>query len=388
MNLLDLLIVAAAIGAAAVGYRLGFVARAVSWAGLGLGLFLATRLVPPVVRSLHARAQPRGLLLVAILLLIFGAFAGQALGLLVGAKLQVAVRSRAAKHADRVAGAAAGFLGVIAAVWLLAPAMATVPGWAAHETRRSAVIREVHQLLPRAPDTSRSLRHLLSGGYPDVLGAFNPAPALGPPPAASGISLGTAQRIAASTVKIDGDACSYEQEGSGFVVAPGLVATNAHVVAGERATTVIRSDGQRLRAVPVAFDPNRDVALLSVAGLDRPPLPLEPSRSGQRGGVFGHPHGGPLTVSPFSVGSVESVQGNDIYGEHATTRSVLFLASDLAPGDSGGALVTPDGTVVGMAFAIAPDRPGVAYALDTKELVAVLRTVSAARVPLGACASD
>ena len=42
---------------------------------------------------------------------------------------------------------------------------------------------------------------------------------------------------------------------------------------------------------------------------------------------------------------------------------MLVLASDLAPGDSGSALVDPQGQVVGVAFAVAPDKPGVAYAL-------------------------
>ncbi len=171
------------------------------------------------------------------------------------------------------------------------------------------------------------------------------------------------------------------------MVAPGLVATNAHVVAGERATYVERFDGAALRAVPVAFDPARDLAILAVGGLNRRPLPLAPSTVGQSGGVFGHPHGGPLAISPFRIAAKETVSGTDIYSAHRTSRSVLFLASALAPGDSGGALVTPAGTVVGVAFAIAPDRPGVAYALDTTELQQVLGSVGSGAVSTGACAA-
>ena len=49
-----------------------------------------------------------------------------------------------------------------------------------------------------------------------------------------------------------------------------------------------------------------------------------------------------------------------------------MLAADLAPGDSGSALVDPAGAVIGVAFAVAPDKPGVAYALAISELEAVL----------------
>ena len=52
---------------------------------------------------------------------------------------------------------------------------------------------------------------------------------------------------------------------------------------------------------------------------------------------------------------------------------MLVLASELAPGDSGSALVDPQGQVIGVAFAIAPDKPGVAYALALSELREVLQ---------------
>jgi S1-C subfamily serine protease len=77
-------------------------------------------------------------------------------------------------------------------------------------------------------------------------------------------------------------------------------------------------------------------------------------------------------VSPFQVGSERTATGRDIYGIEATERQILFLAAELRPGDSGGALVDPSGAVVGVAFAIAPDRPQVAYALTIEEVRAVL----------------
>ena len=64
MNLLDLLIVAVAAFAVFGGYRLGFLARATSWAGLALGLILAAHFLPDIVRSLRDSAPNDRLLIV------------------------------------------------------------------------------------------------------------------------------------------------------------------------------------------------------------------------------------------------------------------------------------------------------------------------------------
>jgi S1-C subfamily serine protease len=173
-------------------------------------------------------------------------------------------------------------------------------------------------------------------------------------------------------VKIEGEACSRIQEGSGFFVADDLVVTNAHVVAGEDDSDVVLSDGSRMDGTVVAFDPVRDLAVLRTSGADRPALPLEGAEVGTSGAVFGHPGGGSLEISPFQVGEQITAVGTDIYDSRRSERKVLVLAADLAPGDSGGALVNPRGQVVGVAFAIAPDRPSVAYALDVDEVTAVV----------------
>jgi S1-C subfamily serine protease len=188
-------------------------------------------------------------------------------------------------------------------------------------------------------------------------------------------------------VKVVGEACGRIQEGTGFVARPGLVVTNAHVVSGESRTTLERSDGQRVDAIVVAFDPARDLAVLSAPALDRPALPLGSAQPGVLGAVYGHPGGGPLKASPFRVDRRIRAVGRDIYGSSRTERDVLVLAADLEPGDSGSALVARGGRVAGVAFAIAPDRPGVAYALTPAEVRDVLDTVPATRspVPTGQC---
>jgi S1-C subfamily serine protease len=64
---------------------------------------------------------------------------------------------------------------------------------------------------------------------------------------------------------------------------------------------------------------------------------------------------------------------------------VWILASDLHPGDSGAALTDQQGTVIGVAFAIAPDKPGTSYALSSKELNSVLAAPHASAVSTGPC---
>src|SRR3546814_3814837 len=123
-------------------------------------------------------------------------------------------------------------------------------------------------------------------------------------------------------------------------------------------------DGSEVSASIVAFDPRRDLAVLRAPGLERPALPLGDTEEGGRGAVFGHPGGGPLRAAPFEVGQEVTATGSDIYDSARTEREVLVLAAGLQPGDSGGALIDAEGRVVGVAFAIAPDRPGVAYALE------------------------
>jgi S1-C subfamily serine protease len=125
--------------------------------------------------------------------------------------------------------------------------------------------------------------------------------------------------------------------------------------------------------------------VLRVPGLKAAPLPLRDAEVGDVGGVFGHPGGGPLEVSPFQVAEQITAVGQDVYDEARSERKVLVLASDLAPGDSGAALVDPQGQVVGLAFAVAPDKGGVAYALALDEVRAVLDGDLSSAVATGDC---
>jgi S1-C subfamily serine protease len=397
-DLLDLIIAVAAALAAIGGFRLGLVARAVSWIGLAAGLVVAARLLPDVIGR-FADADPNGKLLVAALVLLGGAFLGQALGLFVGARANASLPAGPLRALDDAVGAAVGLVGVLVSVWLLLPSMANVPGWSSREARNSAIARFIDRDFPRPPNTVEALRRLVgSQAFPQVFNALAPAADTGPPPAVSTLSQAVTDRVAASTVKVEGDACRRIQEGSGWAVAADQIVTNAHVVAGEHRTQILTPAGRTLDATVVAFDPDRDLALLTVPGLGDQPLALasqatsveaQEKLTGTTGAVFGHPGGqDQLAVTPFLVSEFVDALGRDLYDQRDTKRNVFVLASDLMPGDSGGPLVDPAGTVAGVAFAIAPDRPGTSYALSYTEVSAFLATAGSSAVSTGPCLND
>jgi S1-C subfamily serine protease len=269
--------------------------------------------------------------------------------------------------------------------------MASVSGWPARQARNSTIARFVDRLFPAAPDTMQALRRLVgNNNFPQVFNELSPALNTGRPPADSGLAPAVLSRVSLSTVKVEGDACRRIQEGSGFAVAGDTILTNAHVVAGERTTQVLLPSGHVLAATVIAFDANRDLALLHVGGLGETPLPISTAPSatevGARGAVFGHPGGqDPLRIAPASVRQDVQALGRDLYDSHDTRRDVFILAANLIPGDSGGALVDQSGVVIGVAFAIAPDRPGTSYALTAREIRTVLPFAGHAAVATGAC---
>ncbi|MCB0971736.1 MAG: MarP family serine protease [Acidimicrobiales bacterium] len=387
MSWLDLLLVASAVLAGMGGYRLGFIAHVLSWVGLLGGAAAGYAALPAVTSSLGPGTSSSELVLVAIVLVTSAALAGQLLGSFVGGRLRTALPEGAGRQTDRVLGAAAGVTAVALIAWVLLPVMAGLAGWPARQARDSRVADALGAVLPEAPDASRLLGDLLGEDYPEVFSGGDPTGDVGTPPPASGLSQGTAEAVARSTVKVVGEACGAISVGSGWVAEPGLVVTNAHVVAGQAETEVETTDGVRHRATVVAFDPGVDLAVLAAPTLDRPALARRPAARGDIGGVFGHPGGRPLRVAPFEVANDIVAVGTDIYDERTVERDVLVLAADLERGDSGSPLVDPSGAVVGVAFAVGTDRSGVAYALTVEEVDAALASVSGTAASTGGCAA-
>jgi S1-C subfamily serine protease len=195
----------------------------------------------------------------------------------------------------------------------------------------------------------------------------------GPPPEQMPVDAEVIERASASTVNLSASGCGQRYEGSGFTVATDTVVTNAHVVAGADQVEVRRPDGHTLDGQVVVFDPDRDLAILRVPDLGQEPLPLASMAPGDEGVSIGYPAGQHAPrVAPIRVDERRTAVGRDIYGSSRSERTVLFLAGDLQRGDSGSPLLDVEGQVGGVVFAISPDEPTVAYALDLEELDEVL----------------
>ena len=385
MNLLDLGILAAATAACIGGSRLGLVARILGWVGVAVGLTVGVQLLPRIVTSFGGTSADDRVT-VAVVFLVLVASIGQGVGLAVGMLLPPQQpRTPAAERADRVGGAAVGVLGVLALVWMFIPSIATAAGWPARAARGSLVVEMLDRFAPTPPSRFAAWGRAISEApYPSALGTLEVPPDPGTPPA-TGIAREVDLVVRASTVKVTGRACSQIQQGSGWVAGPELVVTNAHVVAGEETTEVEDAAGTTRSASVVAFDPARDLAVLSVPGLPAPSLQMGRAQAGDSGAVYGHPGGEPLRAAPARIGEEITAVGTDIYRTAQSRRQVFVLATELHPGDSGGPLVDAKGVVVGVAFAIDPGAPGTAYALTDAEVRPVLDGAGGTPVATGAC---
>jgi S1-C subfamily serine protease len=235
----------------------------------------------------------------------------------------------------------------LAFVWAFGVAALHTPGAGQLRTdvRRSTILRGLNELLPPSQTVIGALRRI------DPAPSISAAPALVGPPDAAVATDPDVRRAGRSVVRVLGTACGLGVEGSGWVAAPGLVVTNAHVVAGESETTVTTGDGASLPATPVHYDPHDDLALLRVE-TSVPPLPLAPDpRRGDAGAVLGYPENGPFAIAPARLGDTRETITEDAYGEGPVHRSIASLRGSVRSGNSGGPLVDTRGRVLGTVFA-------------------------------------
>jgi S1-C subfamily serine protease len=233
-----------------------------------------------------------------------------------------------------------------------------------------------------------------SGAILNALARFDPFPHVSGPPltvAAPPPGIARAPGVhaaAASSVRVLGTACGLGIEGSGWVAAPGVVVTNAHVVAGE-SDTIVQAEGvgPKLSATAIAFDPTDDVAVLRVSGLAAPPLVLGPDpRAGTAGAVIGYPLDGPLDIEPGRVGATVTAISQDAYGQGPIQREITSLRARVRSGNSGGPIVDAAGHVLTTVFAATVGAgPAGGYGVPNDRVRAVLATAHGA-VGTGPCA--
>jgi uncharacterized membrane protein required for colicin V production len=373
---IDLAVLAIVVVLAVLGARQGLVASAFSLAGLVIGAIIGGRLAEALLS--RGSASPYSPL-VAVAGALLLAFVVQGIGLTFGLFLRDSIlRVRMLWMLDAIGGAALGALGGLVVAWVLGVVALQWPGQTElrQEVQQSRILRRLNEILP-----PRTLLQALARVDP-----FLPIPgpsAAVPPPDPSVLRLPGVGAAAPSVVRIVGTACGLGVEGSGWVAAPGIVVTAAHVVAGERDTTVQTTSGG-LSAEAIAFDPHNDVAVLRVPGLRERPLRLADPKPGASAALLGYPENGPFDAEPVRIGRTVFVLTQDAYGRGPVGRLVTTLRGRVRHGDSGGPAVDASGAVQTIVYGA---RIGGGGGFGVPSSI-VRRTLQRARGPVstGACA--
>jgi S1-C subfamily serine protease len=342
----DWIIVAFAAILAAFGFRRGFIVGVLSFAGLAVGAFLGTRLAPLLLSQGSSSPYAPALGLVGALLA--GAILASGLEG-VGFRLRRALALPGFGALDGLLGGVLGAALALGIVWIVAAVVAQAPGYTQlrDDVQRSTILRELNLLLPPSGPILNALARL--DPLPSISG---PSPDVAPPPPRIARTPGV-RAAERSVVRVLGTACGLAIEGSGWVAAPGIVVTNAHVIAGERDTTVeVGGRSPSLPARPLAFDPRDDVAVLRVPDLGLASLHLltDPA-SGSAGAILGYPEDGPFVARAGRIGRTQTVLTDDAYGNGPVDRLLTPLRGLVRPGNSGGPLVDSAGAVLTTVFA-------------------------------------
>ncbi|GAB3256337.1 acid resistance serine protease MarP [Alteromonas gracilis] len=389
MNPVDLAIALAAAAFAVVGWRQGMVRTLWAFVGLllgaGLGLAVVPRLLSPLVPTVWVA-------LLAVTLLL-----GTAIGLRFAAvRLETRVRGVAPwqpdPHLDRPAGAVLGVIAVGMTSWLIGTALAgsTLPV-AARAANDSATLTWLHD---RRLPVSRTLLGAFDAigqraGFDHLVDPFTPEvirPV--PPPDPAVTTAPGVRRSAGSVVKLraNSDCGLGGLQGSAFAIAPDVLVTNAHVVAGS-SDLHVDLGADRIDAVVVALDTERDLALVRAPGLGATPLTWTSGSAEEPVAIVGYPGDGERTVVSGRLRERRSLVGTDIYGQGAEERGVWTIRTVTRQGDSGGPVLDERGRVVGVLFGGSRADEQTSYALTTgtaAELRALVRTATEP-VDVGPC---
>lgn len=395
-TVLDIVLALVLVGYALIGHRQGFVVSVMSLVGFLSGGALGMWLLPVLLRRWDSVANNGGLRAVVLIFWVFVlASIGQAIAVLVGTRLRSGMRIKPARMIDSALGALATVIAASVLIWFMAGAVrGGAPAPLAKAIGGSRVIQTIDRFVPS--QTARLFAGFASvldrEGFPRVFEGVQAEPIVPVSPPDNQLASGAGvARAAASIVKITGvaESCNRGQEGSGWVVAPERVVTNAHVVAGVSSEHVrIHGTGTSYEASVIVFDPQRDLAVLSVPGLPAPALAQGADLKRADGAVVaGFPLDGPYRLDPARVRDVLRATGADIYGNPGVVRAIYSLYTTVEPGNSGGPLLSPRGQVVGIVFAKSLDDDHTGYALTLGEARPVLDAASRSSSPVstGGC---
>ncbi len=379
MNVVDVIIVVFAVALAGVGYERGLIASALPLAGFVVGALIGGRLGPALLAE--GGESPYAPLVTVLAGLLLGATIAVVMeGIAEALRFRLLRHGAALGRLDGAGGAMllAGLALVLA--WAFGAATLSASGTGAPDLRdalqRSQILAALNGVLPPSGPILNLLRHV------DPVGRVIGPEAQVRAPRAAIARDPDVRRAGESVVKVLGTACGLGLEGSGWVAGPGLVVTNAHVVAGEDDTTVTAPSGTSYDAAPVHYDPGNDLAILRVPGLPLPPLRIAPRPSdGTSAAVLGYPENGPFAISPARIGRSGEAVTEDSYGRGPIERRMTPFRGQVRSGNSGGPAVDGSGRVLTTVFAAAQGR-GPAGGLGVPNSV-VRRALSGRLAPTG-----
>lgn len=327
------------------GYAQGLVVSALSLAGFAAGAFVGSRLAPLLLEQ--GSSSPYAPLFSLVSALMIGGVAAIAFEA-VGIGLRRRLMFPFADAVDGIGGAVLVATIGLGLAWIAGAVALQTPGARQYrkDIQRSEILQKLNEALPP------------SGPILNALGRVDPFPRITgpeadvPPPNRRILRDEDVRRARGSVVKVLGNACGLAVQGSGWVARPEVVVTNAHVVAGEDASTVRVDGGDELDAQAIAYDPHNDVAVLRVPGLAAPPLDQDMrARAGDRVAILGYPKNGPYQAVAGRLGETRTVVSRDAYGAGPVRRRMTALRGRIRSGNSGGPALDEDGRVVATVFA-------------------------------------
>jgi S1-C subfamily serine protease len=378
VTVLDWAIVAFTLALGLWGYRQGLIVGALTLIGFGLGAFAGSRLGPLLLSQ--GSESPYAPLCAALGALLAGALAAVAVESFALGLREKLIKRPSLHRADGAGGAALiaavalGIAWVFGAVALHAPSTERLRA----DVQDSFILSNLNKVLPPTGPVLNALDRV--DPAPSVLGPTAPVS----PPSTEIASDPDVLRAGRSVVRVLSTACGLGIEGSGWSVAPGLIVTNAHVIAGADDTTVTTQDGAELDATPVYYASHDDLAVLRV-GAEIPALPISARRPvGSAAAVLGYPENGPYALSPARLGETRETVSEDSYGRGPVDRAITALGGTVRSGNSGGPLVDPAGRAIGIVFATTTSGSPGGFAIPAELVREALRRLSPS-VETGPC---
>jgi S1-C subfamily serine protease len=377
-DVLDLILIVIVAAFAVSGYRQGFIVGILSFLGFVGGALLGAEFGPAIARALVGGQTQQDI--VAVVLLVSFAVIGQFIASSIGAAMRSTVTWRSATVADSVGGSVVSMISVLLIAWVVGSVLNGSPFPVVdQQVNNSVALQTLDKFMPTPAKTMFSdFRRMLAENstYAQVFSGIGAERILAIPAPDPGVVNSAGFRAAADrVVRVQGVApsCQRSIEGSGFVISPHHIMTNAHVVAGvTEHETVTTASGQTLAATVVYYDPQVDVAVLYVPGLNLSPLHFAGQASpGDNAVVAGYPlDAQTLHAVPARIGGIQNAQGPNIYQTAAVTRQIYEIRAVVESGNSGGPLLASDGRVYGVVFAAAVGVSDTGFALTAAEVSA------------------